>query len=72
MNEKLMCDFCGRIDDLTFLISQEVDCGALGEMEVDVCMDGEKGTLYLYAGSSETTFKINYCPMCGRKLGGEE
>ena len=67
-----MCKHCGSEDGLSFLITKMVDVGVLGEMEIDIAIDGEKGSLFLFAGSGETEFKINYCPMCGRKLGGEE
>ena len=67
------CRFC-RVneDEYSYLIEDPIDLGRLGEPmifidihEGELCClldDGGSGVLF------DKKLKINYCPMCGRKL----
>ena len=48
------CNFCGRAK--VRIVGAEID------------MWGDKNKIRLFKSIYNPTFKINYCPMCGRKL----
>ena len=73
-----MCDFCNELrkEGYATLASVTNDLGILNEMETKiVCYDDEEGSFILQSVlngilgiADEATVKINYCPICGRKL----
>ena len=67
-----MCKHCNKKDDLSQIAHESFGVGILGEIDVFLCMDGEKGFLYTGINDKEFKVKINYCPMCGRKIESEE
>lgn len=74
----IMCEYC-RTDTLTEpLITFNVNCGIMGKIRNDVSvlekinLDGSRwflsSELNTGIGVKEKRIKINYCPICGRKL----
>lgn len=81
-----MCDFCKREEDGDVgpkrrMIDEQLNMGEFGEMDISLSLfsPDEKGplrdlTISLVMTGKEIyrDVKVNYCPMCGRKLGGEQ
>ena len=71
-----MCDFCKEHDDLFEkpIIRNITDLGELGDLLLQVYLEGENGIMGLDAIGIHGKFhiekqvKIKYCPMCGQKL----
>ena len=73
-----MCEFCNELRKEVYatLASVTNDLGILNEMETSImCFDDEEGSFILQSAlggilgtAKEATVKINYCPICGRKL----
>lgn len=75
------CEYCdarygGMGEDL---ICQDLDLGMLGKgrFRADIMYTENEGytldaSIYFDASCIGHDFKIKYCPMCGRKLCGEE
>lgn len=64
-----MCEYCDDYHAPTELIREPIDLGVAGDwyMMIDV----EDGELKFSWRDAEYSRKINYCPMCGRKLDEE-
>ena len=67
------CRFCrGNEDDYPSLIEDTIDFGRLGEQMISIVIEEDKLYCQLEPGDGSVLFykelKINYCPMCGRKL----
>ena len=71
-----MCEFCKNVEtgnDYNPIVSSEINLGFAGtlfidvslgrgaKMNLDCCMDTKDN-------NSSKSVKINFCPMCGRKL----
>ena len=73
-----MCEFCNELrkEGYATLASVTNDLGILNEIETKImCFYDEEGSFILQSVLSgilgiadEATVKINYCPICGRKL----
>ena len=73
-----MCEFCNELrkEGYATLASVTNDLGILNEMKTSImCFDDEEGSFILQSAlggilgtAKEATVKINYCPICGRKL----
>ena len=73
-----MCEFCNELrkEGYATLASATNDLGILNEMKTSImCFDDEEGSFILQSAlggilgtAKEATVKINYCPICGRKL----
>ena len=74
-----MCKYCeakegirNQINTLEFADGTIVDRGDLC-VSIATKIDGKKSKLFIDANATEEnimfTFDINYCPMCGRKIG---
>lgn len=73
-----MCKFCEELkkEGYATLASATNDFGILGEVETGImCFDEEEGSFILqsaldgiFGTAEEAIAKINYCPICGRKL----
>lgn len=59
-----------RIKNVTSIFGREIDVHLMITTDGDVesCLIDKNGRTY----SNNYVLKINYCPMCGRRLGGEE
>ena len=77
-----MCEYCKNVrtgDDYNPMISEFIPMGYFGRLLCDVVMakkDGmpvislQYGNTYMPdACGKEVSVKVNYCPMCGEKLG---
>lgn len=71
-----MCEFCEKEDEIIEINRKEIDFGMFGTaiLSTDIS-DGQLYSNLTFIDSSiegiEIKKKINFCPICGRKLNGE-
>ena len=70
-----MCDFCNMTSDCEFsdssIFSLRLNFGQLGEFVLDGSLwraEDSREILNISFAEQDYETKINYCPMCGRKL----
>lgn len=71
-----MCEYCRYVDtgnDYKCLKTFSIDCGIMGNIDAGIAVSRDsitkEATLCIATGDSyEVATKINFCPMCGRKL----
>lgn len=70
-----MCDFCEYESPAFPSVADYPDLDVEMYIEpfvnIDTKRHGMDLVVYKIATDSEARFKISYCPMCGRKLGGD-
>ena len=65
------CDFCSQYAKLE--LQNNDFCSMDGRITVVEVFSLGTGISWIPAGEIDTTFlSLNYCPVCGRKLNGEE